>query len=70
MQGFAKNVLEAIGNTPVVGLSRFGEGVAPDLYAKIESMNPGGSMKDRSARRMIEMAEQEHGLKPGAKTTP
>jgi cysteine synthase len=67
MQGFAKNVLEAIGNTPVVQLSRFGEGVAPNLYAKIESMNPGGSMKDRSARRMIEVAEQEHDLKPGAK---
>ena len=67
MSGIANSILDTIGNTPVVRLSRFGAGVQPSLHVKIESMNPGGSMKDRAARRMIEKAEKDHGLKPGAK---
>lgn len=67
ISGFANTVLETIGNTPVVRLSRFAADLKPALYAKIESMNPGGSMKDRAARQMIEKAELDHGLKPGAK---
>ncbi len=51
----------------MIRLSRFGESVAPNLHAKIESMNPAGSMKDRSALGMIEAAERQHDLKPGAK---
>ena len=67
MSGIANTILDTIGETPVVQLSRFGADVRPTLYVKIESMNPGGSMKDRAARRMIEKAEKDHGLQPGAK---
>lgn len=67
MSGFAKTILDTVGNTPVVELSRFGEGVSPMLHAKIESMNPAGSMKDRAAKQMIEKAESDFDLKPGAK---
>lgn len=67
MSNVAKSILDVIGKTPVVRLSRFGAGVEPTLHVKIESMNPGGSMKDRAARQMIERAESDHGLKPGAK---
>lgn len=67
MPGFAKTILDTVGNTPVVQLNRFGAGVRPTLYAKIESMNPAGSMKDRAARQMIEKAEWDHALKPGAR---
>jgi cysteine synthase len=63
----AANILDAIGGTPIVRLQQFGAGLAPALHAKIESMNPAGSMKDRSALRMIEAAEAEHQLRPGAK---
>ena len=63
----AGNILDAIGGTPIVRLQHFGAGLAPALHAKIESMNPAGSMKDRSALRMIEAAEAEHQLGPGAK---
>lgn len=67
MPGCAKTILDTIGNTPVVQLSRFGADVTPTLHAKIESMNPAGSMKDRAARQMIEKAERDHDLKPGAR---
>ena len=66
MAGFNASVLEAIGNTPIVELNRYGAEVAPLLLAKLEFTNPGGSMKDRAALGMIEWAEQEHGLSPGA----
>lgn len=66
MAGFNASVLEAIGNTPIVELNRFGAGVSPSLLAKLEFTNPGGSMKDRAALGMIEWAEREHGLVPGA----
>ena len=60
------SVLEAIGNTPIVELNRYGAGVEPLLLAKLEFTNPGGSMKDRAALGMIEWAEREHDLQPGA----
>ena len=66
MAGFNASVLEAIGNTPIVELNRYGAEVSPLLLAKLEFTNPGGSMKDRAALGMIEWAEQEHGLSPGA----
>lgn len=62
----AENILELIGNTPVVKLnSMVGDDMA-DILAKIESYNPGGSVKDRICLAMIEAAEKEGLLKPGA----
>lgn len=55
---------EAIGNTPLVRISRFFSGAA-ELYAKIESQNPGGSVKDRVGLALIEAAEQAGKLRPG-----
>jgi cysteine synthase len=60
------SVLDVIGQTPLVRLNRFGSGVAPAVYAKLESMNPSGSMKDRAAVSMIEEAEATYGLRPGS----
>jgi len=61
-----KSVLDAIGNSPMVALERFGNGIAPSLFAKLEASNPGGSMKDRAALGMLEWAEREYDLRPGA----
>ena len=60
------SVLDVIGQTPLVRLSRFGTGLQPTLYGKLESLNPSGSMKDRAAVRMIEEAEVVHGLRTGS----
>jgi cystathionine beta-synthase len=61
-----KNVLEAIGNTPIVRLNRVGQGVpGVEFYAKLEFMNPGGSIKDRIGWWMIEDAEKKGLIKPG-----
>ena len=57
MAGFNVSVLEAIGNTPIVELNRYGAEVIPLSLVKLEFTNPGGSMKDRSALGMIEWAE-------------
>ena len=60
------NILETIGNTPMVRLNRIPKGiVAADVYAKIETTNPGNSIKDRMAVKMIEDAEKAGKLKPG-----
>ena len=60
------NILETIGNTPMVRLNRIPKGlVAADVYAKIETVNPGNSIKDRMAVKMIEDAEKAGKLKPG-----
>ncbi len=58
------NVLEMIGNTPLVELTRLERGPCR-LFAKLESQNPGGSIKDRIGRAMIEDAERQGRLKPG-----
>ena len=58
------NVLELIGDTPMVRLSKFDTGRC-ELYAKLESHNPGGSIKDRIGLRMIEAAERQGTLRPG-----
>ena len=58
-------VLDLIGNTPLVRLDRLGRDVRPLLLAKLDFMNPGGSVKDRIALRMIEDAEREGKLRPG-----
>lgn len=53
------DVLGTIGNTPVVKLNRLAEGLDSDLFVKLESMNPGGSIKDRAALSMIDDAESK-----------
>jgi len=59
-----QNILETIGQTPVVRLNRIApEGI--NLYVKIESFNPMGSVKDRLALGVIEQAEQSGALQPG-----
>src|SRR5438105_6338181 len=59
------SILDAIGDTPLVRLSRIGAGLTPQLVAKVESLNPGGSIKDRVALALIEAAERDGSLKPG-----
>jgi cystathionine beta-synthase len=59
------SVLELVGNTPIVRLDAVGRGVKPRLLAKLEYLNPGGSVKDRIGMAMIEKAEREGKLKPG-----
>src|SRR6187431_154100 len=62
----SNNILETIGDTPLVRLNRIPKGViAADVYAKIETTNPGNSIKDRMAVKMIEDAEKSGKLKPG-----
>ncbi|MEJ7694187.1 pyridoxal-phosphate dependent enzyme [Daejeonella sp.] len=59
------NILETIGNTPLVKLNAITKGVKATVLAKIETTNPGNSIKDRMAVKMIEDAEQDGRLKPG-----
>ena len=63
--GIAPDVTAAIGGTPLVALDRLAAGLTPRLVAKLEHMNPGGSVKDRIAMPMIEAAERAGLLKPG-----
>jgi len=58
------SILDAIGETPLVRLSRLGRGIKPQLLAKLESMNPGGSIKDRVAVALVEAAERDGRLRP------
>jgi cystathionine beta-synthase len=58
-------VLELVGNTPIVRLDSIGREVEPTILAKLEYLNPGGSVKDRIGLAMIEKAEAEGKLKPG-----
>jgi cystathionine beta-synthase len=60
-----KNIIEAIGNTPMVKLNRIVKDLPCDVYAKVETFNPGNSIKDRMAIKMIEDAEKDGRLKPG-----
>jgi cystathionine beta-synthase len=64
-EGILPDVTAAIGNTPLVALDRLAAGLAPRIVAKLEHMNPGGSVKDRIALPMIEAAERAGLLKPG-----
>src|SRR6201989_2021862 len=59
------SILETVGETPLIRLSRIGAGLTPQLVAKVEYFNPGGSIKDRVAMRMIEAAERDGRLRPG-----
>src|SRR5438067_814873 len=58
-------VLDLVGRTPIVRLPKLGREVRPELLAKLEYLNPGGSLKDRIGLPMIEAAERDGKLKPG-----
>lgn len=58
-------ILDAIGNTPLVRLNKITEDTKPTILVKLENLNPGGSVKDRIGRVMIEEAEKKGLLKPG-----
>lgn len=62
---FYQNILEVVGNTPLVKLNRITEGIKATVLAKLEFMNPGGSVKDRIAVYMVEKAVKMGLLKPG-----
>jgi cysteine synthase A len=62
----AESVLDLIGQTPLLHLSRFAPPPRASVYAKIEWLNPGGSIKDRAALGMILDAEEKGLLQPGA----
>jgi cysteine synthase len=62
----ADSVLDLIGNTPLVRLGRIARAGSATILAKVESQNPGGSVKDRIARSMIEDAERRGALRPGS----
>src|SRR5215213_1827598 len=62
---FQENILGLIGNTPLVRLNRLARGVKATVFAKMENLNPGYSVKDRIGLAMIEAAEKDGTLKPG-----
>src|SRR5882724_11883678 len=62
----AESIIDLIGDTPLLHLSRFASPPLADIYAKIEWLNPGGSVKDRAALGMIQDAEKRGLLGPGS----
>ncbi|HOQ30594.1 MAG TPA: pyridoxal-phosphate dependent enzyme, partial [Armatimonadota bacterium] len=62
---YYNSILDAIGRTPLIRLSRVTDGLPVTLLAKVESLNPGGSVKDRIGLAMIEKAERTGLLQPG-----
>ena len=60
-----KDILETVGNTPIVKLNKIGNSLKCNLFVKCEFFNPGGSIKDRIRKQMIEIAEKEGKIKPG-----
>ena len=65
MKKISNNILETIGNTPLVKLNRISKEVKATVLAKVETFNPGNSIKDRMALKMVEDAEKKGLLKPG-----
>jgi cystathionine beta-synthase len=59
------NILETIGNTPLIKLNKITKDIPGTILAKVDYFNPGNSIKDRMALKMVEVAEQEGKLKPG-----
>ena len=59
------HILEAVGRTPIIRLSRLTKGLEAEVYVKADYLNPGGSVKDRVAIYMIDEAERKGLLKPG-----
>ncbi|KGN32822.1 cystathionine beta-synthase [Knoellia sinensis KCTC 19936] len=62
---YAEHIVDLVGNTPLVKLNSVTDGIAATVLAKVEYMNPGGSVKDRIALKMVEAAEASGALKPG-----
>lgn len=62
---YANTILELVGHTPLIKLNKVTAGLKPLILAKVEAFNPGGSVKDRPAIRMVDLAEKEGLLKPG-----
>ena len=62
---YAEHIFDLVGSTPLVKLNSVTDGIAATVLAKVEYMNPGGSVKDRIALRMIEAAEASGALRPG-----
>ncbi|MBN6034610.1 cystathionine beta-synthase [Amycolatopsis sp. 195334CR] len=62
---YAEHIVDLVGNTPLVKLNALADGLKPLVLAKVEYVNPGGSVKDRIALRMVEAAERSGELKPG-----
>lgn len=62
---YYNSIIEAVGNTPLIKLNKVTNGIKGTILAKVEYFNPGHSMKDRMALKMIEDAEKEGILKPG-----
>ncbi|WAL66664.1 cystathionine beta-synthase [Amycolatopsis cynarae] len=62
---YYEHVVDLVGNTPLVKLNSLTEGLEPLVLAKVEYLNPGGSVKDRIALRMVEAAEASGELRPG-----
>jgi len=60
-----ENILQTIGNTPLVRLNKVVADLPCKVYAKVETVNPGNSIKDRMALKMLEVAEKEGKIKPG-----
>ena len=65
MKGYVNNVIEAIGNTPIVKLDKSITGVDSEIYVKLEYLNPGGSIKDRIGCYILDKAKENGDLKPG-----
>jgi cystathionine beta-synthase len=65
MKKVSNNILETIGNTPMVRINNITKDLPATVYAKVETFNPGNSIKDRMALKMIEDAEKSGALKPG-----
>ena len=63
---YYQHIMETIGNTPLVKINRITAEIPALVLAKVETLNPGNSIKDRMALKMIEVAEAEGKLKPGA----
>ncbi len=68
MPGIPTNIAEHVGRTPMVQLTRMLPGLEVELFAKLESVNPGGSVKDRIGVAMIEAAERDGLIEPGRTT--
>lgn len=62
---YYENIIQCVGQTPLVKINKLSKGYKPLILAKVEFFNPGGSVKDRIALEMIEEAEREGRLKPG-----
>lgn len=68
MQAVSRNIAQQVGRTPVVQLTRLIDDLPVELFGKLESFNPGGSVKDRIGVAMIDAAEREGQIEPGRTT--